>query len=87
MPDDALEHPKMYGGLRCHVPIPKDVIDELCAYLTEEVGLHEAYLSWYTDKFNGMAEAAYQSIGKPACTLENVWSIFGAMSEVLEVSF
>jgi len=44
-------------------------------------------LSWYTDTFAKMAQAAYQTIGEPAYTLDNAWSTFGALSNVLETYF
>jgi hypothetical protein len=62
VPDDALQHPEMFGGLRCRIPIPKEAINELRSYLTEVVGPREAHLSWYTDTFAKMAQAAYQTI-------------------------
>ena len=87
VPDDALEHPQMFGGLRCLISVPKEAIDELRDQLTEEVGPREAHLSWYTDEFAAMAEAAYQSISKPAYSLDTAWSTFGAMSDTLETLF
>jgi hypothetical protein len=57
------------------------------AYLTEVVGPREAHLSWYTDTFAKMAQAAYQTIGELAYTLDNAWSTFGALSNVLETYF
>jgi hypothetical protein len=87
VPDDALEHPQMFGGLNCIIPIPKEAVNELRAYLTEEVGPRETHLSWYTDEFAATAEAAYQSIGCPAYTLDTAWVVFGAMSDALEALF
>lgn len=87
MPDDALQHPEMFGGLKCHIPVPKEAIDELRAHLTEEVGPREAHLSWYTESFAKMAQEAYQTIGEPAYTLDNAWSTFGALSNVLDTYF
>jgi len=69
-----LEHPQMFSGFKCLISIPKEAIDELHAFLTEEVGLRNTHISWYTDEFSVMAEAAYQSIGKPAYSLDTVWS-------------
>ena len=77
----------MFGGLRCHIPIPEEAINELRVHLTEVVGPREAHLSWYTDAFAEMAQAAYQTIGEPAHTLDNAWSIFDALSNVLETLF
>jgi hypothetical protein len=87
VPDDALEHPQMFGGLKCLIPIPKETLNELRDYLTEEVGSRETRLSWYTNEFAAMADAAYQSIGKPAYSLDTAWSTFSAMSDVLETLF
>ena len=84
VPDDALEHPQMFGGLKCHIPIPKETIDDLRTYLTEEVGPCEMHLAWYTNEFAAMADAAYQSIGKPAYNLDTAWSTFSDMSDALE---
>lgn len=87
VPDDALEHPHMFGGVKCLTPIPKEAIDELRTYLTEEVGSRETCLSWYTNEFAAMAAAAYQSIGKPAYSLDTAWPTFSAMSDALETMF
>ena len=87
VPDDALEHPHMFGGLKCHISIPKEAINELRSFLTEEVGPREARLSWYNSEFAEMADAAYQSIGKPAYDLDTAWSTFSAMSDTLETIF
>ena len=77
VPDDALEHPQMFGGLKCLTPIPKEAIVEL----------HETRLSWYTDEFAVMVDAAYQSIGKPAYSLDTAWSTFATISDALETLF
>jgi hypothetical protein len=89
VPDDALEHPQMFGGLNCLIPIPKEAIVELRAYLTEELegAPHETRLSWYTNEFAAMVEAAYQSIGKPEYSLDTAWSTFSTMSDTLETLF
>ena len=87
VPDDALEHPQMFGGLKCFISIPKEAVNELRAHLTEEVGPRETHLSWYTDEFAAMADAAYQSIGKPTYNLDTAWSTFATMSDALETLF
>ena len=87
VPDDALEHPQMFRGLKCLIPVPKEAVDELRAYLTEEVGSRETRLSWYTNEFATTAEAVYQSIGKPAFSLDTAWSTFSTMSDALETFF
>ena len=87
VPDDALEHPQMFGGLKCLISIPKEATNELRAYLTEEVGSCETRLSWYVNEFAAMADTAYQSIGKLAYSLNTAWSTFSTMSDALETLF
>ena len=77
----------MFSGLKCLISIPKEAINELRAYLTEEVGPCETRLSWYSDEFAAMADDAYQTIGKPTYNLDNAWSTFAIMSDTLETLF
>jgi len=70
---DALEHPQFHGGLKCLIPVPKEVF-----------GPHEGRLSWYSHEFSASAQDAYQAIGSPKISLNSAWDVFCAMSDVIE---
>ncbi|KAJ6598518.1 hypothetical protein B0H10DRAFT_2167613 [Mycena sp. CBHHK59/15] len=38
VPADVLEHPEIYGGINCLIKVPRDTLDDLRAFITEEVG-------------------------------------------------
>jgi hypothetical protein len=84
IPDDALEHPQFHGGLKCLIPVPKEALDEIRSYLTEEVGPREAHLSWYSYEFSASAQDAYEAVGSPEISLNTAWDVFYDISNILE---
>ncbi|KAL0949272.1 hypothetical protein HGRIS_009350 [Hohenbuehelia grisea] len=84
VPLDALEHPTQLGGINCLIPVPSEVLQELRAILTEEVGSRESFLTWVSNEFLCIAEAAHVALGLPSITLDNAWFTFRQMSDALE---
>ncbi|KAL0952299.1 hypothetical protein HGRIS_006588 [Hohenbuehelia grisea] len=84
VPIDVLEHPTLYGGINCLIPVPHDVLQELRAFLTEEVGPREIFMTWVPEEFATKAEEVHEALGLPPITLENAWGIFQRLSEGFE---
>ncbi|KAJ6535294.1 hypothetical protein DFH09DRAFT_1249931 [Mycena vulgaris] len=84
VPADALTHPEFYGGISCFIKVPQEMIKELRAFLTEEVGPREEHLRWVAEDFAAIAEEVHKSLGSPTITLENSWVIFKQMSIRME---
>ncbi|KAJ6464706.1 hypothetical protein DFH09DRAFT_1254597 [Mycena vulgaris] len=84
VPADALKHPEFYGGISCFIKVPQEMIKELRAFLTEEVGPREEHLRWVAEDFAAIAEEVHKSLGSPTITLENSWAIFKQMSVRME---
>lgn len=84
VPQDAVDHPEMFGGIDCLIQVPHDVIDDLRQYLTEEVGPRDQFLQFYPYDFEPVASQAYQIIGSPQISLITAWSVFTKMSDVIE---
>ncbi|KAJ7842678.1 hypothetical protein B0H14DRAFT_3691662 [Mycena olivaceomarginata] len=76
LPDIALKHPELYGGINCFVKVPKETIAELRRFLTEEVGPRSEHLDWVDAEFAALAESVHKSLGSPQITLTNSWEIF-----------
>lgn len=86
IPAHVFEHPTHVGGLDCRVRVPREAVEELREYLTEEVGSREKHLGWpgLTAKFDGMAQAAFEALGQPTLSLDSAWGIFAQMSTIVE---
>ncbi|KAJ7711841.1 hypothetical protein B0H16DRAFT_1667713 [Mycena metata] len=85
-PAHVLEHPSHVGGIDCRIQIPREAVDELREYLTEEVGSWDSHLRWLgvTVEFERMAEEVWVRIGSPTLLLESAWDVFAEMSAVIE---
>jgi hypothetical protein len=81
VPSDTFDHPQKFGGLDCHIPVPQAAIDDLHKMITEEAGLRDAHLLWYSAEFAELAEDIYMQIGKPTLSLQTAWDIFQKMSQ------
>ncbi|KAF4600764.1 hypothetical protein EYR38_005409 [Pleurotus pulmonarius] len=83
-PIDALKHPKLLGGLDCRIPVPSEVITELRALLTEQVGSRETHMTWVSDDFVAHANDTHRELNLPIITFENSWDIFTRMADAME---
>jgi predicted RNase H-related nuclease YkuK (DUF458 family) len=83
VPIDAIQHPHLYGGMNCLIPVPVEAVQHLREYLTEEVGSRESHLNWVDEAFSTIAADVHQSIGNPIITFDNSWDIFSEMSHVM----
>ena len=86
IPIDALEHPHLYGALDCLIPVPKEAVNHLREYLTEEEGSRSHHLDWVDEEFAAIASDVHQSIGRPVITFVNSWEIFSQMSCAIAAS-
>lgn len=80
VPADAIEHPELLGGLSCHIPVPKHIVQDLRDLLTEEVGPYGQFLTWVDDDFAAAAKQVYQELGQPEITLASAWDVFRDMA-------
>jgi len=85
VPQDAVEHPEMYGGIDCLVRVPKSVVDDLRQFLAEEVGSREHFQMFYAPSFHAYASKVHRDLGAPHISLGNAWDIFSRMSDVMEL--
>lgn len=83
-PIDALNHPKLLGGLDCRIPVPSEAITELRALLTEQVGSRETHMTWVSDDFVARANDTHRELNLPIITFENSWDIFTRMADAME---
>jgi hypothetical protein len=83
VPIDALEHPNLYAGLNCLIPVSPEAIHNLREYLEEDVGPRSSHLDWVSQDFAALAAEAHRSIGAPIITFTNAWEVFAQMSQVI----
>lgn len=84
VPQDALEHPQLFGGLDCLIRLPKESIDNLRQYLAEEVGPREKFQQFFPNEFILVATQVHSALGSPEISLLTAWSIFTKMSDIIE---
>lgn len=87
VPSDAVEHPEAYGGINCLVSVPLETVDELRAFLTEEVGPQEQYSRFFSSDFDTLAKEVYVSLGSPQISLSNIWDLFVRMDVLMDTSY
>lgn len=85
VPQDAVEHPQLFGGIDCLIRIPKDTIDDMRQYLAEEVGPREKFQQFFPAEFQLIASDVHAAIGNPQITLLTAWSVFTKMSDAIEL--
>ncbi|KAJ7779761.1 hypothetical protein B0H16DRAFT_1249747, partial [Mycena metata] len=85
VPAHVVKHPSHVGGIDCRIQIPREAVDELCEYLTEEVGSRDSYFRWpgVTVEFERIAEEGWVRIGSPRRLLESAWDVVAEMSAVI----
>lgn len=86
VPQDAVEHPQLFGGVNCLIHLPKDTIHNLRNYLAEEVGPREKYQQFFPDEFISVATQVHSALGSPEISLLTAWSIFTKMSDMIEAN-
>ena len=84
VPTQALRYPEQFAGLNCLIKVPKEAIRELRDTLEADVGPYAQHMSWFSEDFRLHAEAAYATLSSPPISLNNAWSIFRSLSDVLE---
>ena len=84
VPQDAVEHPQMYGGIDCLIRLPQSAIDDMREYLAEQVGARENFQNFYPSDFLPIATQVHTSLGSPGISLLTAWNIFTKMSDIIE---
>jgi len=86
VPDDAVEHPQLLGGINCLVRVPQAAIEDMRQFLTEEVGSKGTFNRFFPLEFDEVAMRVYKSVGSPVLSFTTAWRVFTAMSNVMESS-
>ena len=80
VPMNTFCNPAEFLGVQCKIPVPPDAVQEMRAFVIEETGQRE---NWISDDFAKIADDIYLQIGSPALTLDNAWEVFTAMSNAI----
>lgn len=80
VPMNAFCNPAEFLGVQCKIPVPPDAVQEMRAFIIEETGQRE---NWISDDFAKIADDIYLQISSPALTLDNAWEVFTAMSNAI----
>lgn len=84
VPSFALQYPSQLNGVDCRIEVPKEAVTQLREILEEDTGMsREECFRWYSDEFAQTALTTWESIGKPAVSLDNAWDVFAQMSSLI----